>query len=87
MLSVVLLAGCSAFTAPTPKPQWDSITVHITVTERLPFNTNGRAWLHNGECYVELRKSIFPTCLPHEVLHCFGWTHSQQPNQQYCRVE
>lgn len=81
------LTGCAAFDAPRPVPQWDRMTVHITLTNDLPLAINGRARISSGECYVELRKSIYPTCLPHEVLHCFGWEHSEQPNQQYCRVE
>lgn len=83
----VCLSGCAIFEAPRPVPMWDSMTVHINLTEDLPFNTNGIARITNGECYVKLRKSIYPTCLPHEVLHCFGWMHDDKPNQQYCRVE
>ena len=87
LICIALLTGCAVFDAPRPVPKWDEMTVHITLTNDLPFATNGRARIVNGECYVELRKSIYPTCLPHEVLHCFGWGHGEQPNQQYCRVE
>jgi len=87
-LVILTLQGCAVFTETTPpQPKWGQVTVHISLTEDLPFYVNGRAGFKDGECYVELRKSIFPTCLPHELLHCFGWQHNQEPNQQYCRVE
>lgn len=83
----VMVSGCAAFRAPLPKAEWSRMTVHYSLTNSLPFNVNGRATIRNGECYVELRASDYPRCMLHETLHCFGWTHSDAPNEEYCRVE
>lgn len=81
------LSGCTVFSAPRPVPLWDETVIRIKLTEDLPPNMNGRASVIAGSCYIELRRSIFPTCLPHEVLHCFGWKHQPGPNMEFCRVE
>lgn len=83
----ICLTGCSVFNSPRPVPKWDEVNIRIKLTEDLPPRMNGRARVNKDSCYIELRKSIFPTCLPHEVLHCFGWTHDSSPNMEFCRVE
>lgn len=80
----LFLAGCAVFDSPRIVPDRETVTITMTVTENLPDNTNGRAWVYGDNCVVEVRKSIFPACVSHEVAHCFGWRHDEKPNSMYC---
>lgn len=81
----ICLTGCSSGT-PTPEPQWNDVVVLITLTDDLPEDMMGDAIVYNGVCKVRLRRSTYPKCLPHEMLHCFGWSHSDKPNNKFCEV-
>lgn len=79
------LTGCGVFDAPTITPDRETVTITMTVTEDMPENMNGRAWAYGDNCVVEVRRSIFPACVSHEVAHCFGWRHQEQYNSTYCK--
>jgi len=81
----LFLSGCGVFDAPRITPDRETVTITMTVTEDMPENTNGRAWAYGDNCVVEVRKSIFPDCVSHEVAHCFGWRHQEKYNSTYCK--
>lgn len=85
-LVCLCVTGCSIFDAPRIVPDRETVTITMRVTDDMPDYMNGRAWVYGDNCLVEVRKSIFPACVSHEVAHCFGWRHDNDKyNTTYCK--
>ncbi len=83
----LLLTGCaSTFDAPRPEADRTNVVIHFSLTDELPAGVNGDALEVGNVCHIRLRPSVYPDCVTHEVMHCFGWQHDDRPNQQFCFV-
>lgn len=88
MIFALSLPGCAAFfDGPDISPKRNSTNISFELTENLPPNIDGQATVLGNFCLVKLRPSVYPRCIKHEVMHCFGWKHDDRPNSEYCNDE
>ncbi|MEN6303636.1 MAG: hypothetical protein ABFE08_07100 [Armatimonadia bacterium] len=84
MVASLLLPGCAMFDGPDITPVRDTVSIQFTLTEDIPAGRDGQATSFGDFCIIQLRPSVYPRCVTHEVAHCFGWVHDGRPNGDYC---
>ena len=83
-MAMCSLTGCAFFDGPDLTPVRQTVSIQFTLTEDIPAGRDGQAISYGDFCIVQLRPSVYPRCVAHEVMHCFGWTHDNRPNGDYC---
>lgn len=87
LILITVLTGC---TTPVPQPMQKQVTAHINLVASVPSDPSayGETRIVDGVCVVWLKESTFPTCLAHELMHCFsGNWHPRGDSIAFCRDE